>query len=146
MPNSWIPSCQDTQDPARVATTIVVILLVENFRKLCQTLESKMYVPTTSRNPAVNGVCEQIHQTVANVLRTLVHTGSPHTLNGAKGVVDGALATTSHAVRANVSTVSGYYPGALTFHRDMLLDVPIVVGLVRLRTSANWQLMKISAA
>ena len=98
MPNSWIPSCQDTQDPARVATTIVVILLVENFRKLCQTLESKMYVPTTSRNPAVNGVCEQIHQTVANVLRTLVHTEPPRTLIDAKGTVDGALATASHAV------------------------------------------------
>ena len=74
-----------------------------------------------------------MYQTVANVLRTLVHTEPPRTLNDAKGMVDGALATASHAIRANVSTVSGYSPGALAFHRDMLLDVPIVVDLVRLR-------------
>ena len=48
-------------------------------------------------------------------------------------MVDSALATASHAVRANVHTVSEYSPGALAFHRDMLLDVPIVVDLVRLR-------------
>ena len=48
-------------------------------------------------------------------------------------MVDGALATASHAIRANVSSVSGYSPGTLAFHRDMLLDVPIVVDLVRLR-------------
>ena len=74
-----------------------------------------------------------MHQTVANVLRTLVHTEPPRTLNDAKGMVDGALATASHAIRSNVSSVSGYSPGAIAFHRDMLLDVPIVVDLVRLR-------------
>ena len=81
-------------------------------------------VPTTSRNPSANGVCEQMHQTVANVnvLRTLVHTEPPRTLNDAKGMVDGALATASHAVRVNVSIFSGYSPGALAFHRDVLLD------------------------
>ena len=81
-------------------------------------------VPTTSRNPAANGVCERMHQTVPNVLRTLVHTEPPRTLNDAKGMVDDALATASHAIRANVSTVSGYSPGAIAFHRDMLLDDP----------------------
>ena len=74
-----------------------------------------------------------MHQTVANVLRTLVHTVPPRTLHDAKGMVDGALATASHAIRANFSSVSGYSPGALAFHRDMLLDVPIVVDSVRLR-------------
>ena len=61
------------------------------------------------------------------------YTVPPRTLNDAKGTVDGALATASHAIRANVSTVSGYSPGALAFHRDMLLDVPIVIDLVSLR-------------
>ena len=92
-----------------------------------------MYLLLHSRNPAANGVCERMHQTVAYVLRTLVHTEPPCTLNDAKGMVNGALATASHAVRANVSTVYRYFPGALAFHRDMVLDVPIVVNLVRLR-------------
>ena len=90
-------------------------------------------VPTTSRNPAANGICERMHQTVADVLRTLVHTEAPRTLNDAKLYVDQALATAAHAIRANVSSVTGYSPGSLAFHRDMLLNVPIIVDLIKLR-------------
>ena len=82
-------------------------------------------VPTICRNPAANGMCEQMHQTVANVLRTLVHTEHPYTLKTPRRMVDGALATASHAIRANVSTVSGYSLGALAFYTVMLLDMPI---------------------
>ena len=80
-----------------------------------------------------NGICERMHQTVGSVLRTLIHTQPPHTLADAKGLVDQALATAAHAVRANVSQVTGYSPGALAFHRDMLLDVPIIVDLLAIR-------------
>ena len=34
-------------------------------------------VPTTSRNPQANSICERMHQTVGNILRTLLH-GDPH--------------------------------------------------------------------
>ena len=30
-------------------------------------------VPTTSRNPTANAVCERMHQTIVNVLRTTLH-------------------------------------------------------------------------
>ena len=90
-------------------------------------------VPTTSRNPASNGICERMHQTVGNVLRTLVHTEPPRTLGDAKAMVDNALATASHAVRTNISQVTGYSPGALAFHRDMLLDVPLIADLMAIR-------------
>ena len=130
--NLWNPGYPDIPYPFRVVTTLEENLLAGNFKKTFSDFGIKD-VPTTSRNPAANGACEQMHQTVANVLRTLVHTVPPRTLNDAKGMVDGALATALHAIRANVSTVSGYSPGALAFHRDMLLDVPIVVDLVRLR-------------
>ena len=102
------------------------------FQKLLADFGTKD-VPTTSRNPSANGICELMHQTVANVLRTLVHNELPRTLNDAKEYVDSALATAAHAVRANVSQTTGYSPGALVFHRDMLLDVPIVVDLIKLR-------------
>ena len=58
---------------------------------------------TTNRNPAVNGICERMHQTVGNVLKTLIHTEPPGTSNDAKQQIDKALATASHAVRTNVS-------------------------------------------
>ena len=45
-------------------------------------------------------------------------------------LIDSALATSSHAVRTNISQVTGYSPGALAFHRDMLLDVPLVIDLL----------------
>ena len=74
-----------------------------------------------------------MHLTVGNVLRTLLHADPPRTLNDAKMVIDSALATASHAVRTNVSQVTGYSPGALAFHRDMLLDVPLIIDLVQIR-------------
>ena len=76
-------------------------------------------VPTTSRNPDSNGICERMYLTVGNVLRTLIHSEPPRTLGDAKAMIDSALATTSHALRTNVSQVTGYSPGALAFHRDM---------------------------
>ncbi len=90
-------------------------------------------IPTTSRNPAANGICERMHQTVGSVLRTLIFSHQPRTLGDAKQLVDQALATASHAVRTNVSGVTGYSPGALAFHRDMLLDVPLVADLMAIR-------------
>ena len=41
---SWLSRLDITQDPSHVATTMGASLLVGNFRKLCQTLESKMYL------------------------------------------------------------------------------------------------------
>ena len=84
----------------------------------------------------MNGVCERMHQTAANVprLRTLVHTEPPRTLNDAKSIAKSALATSSHTAQTNISAVSGYSPDALcSFHIDMLPDVSIVMDLIRLR-------------
>jgi transposase InsO family protein len=40
--------------------------------------------PTTSRNPQSNAVCEWMHQTVANVLRTLLKTNPPRNVQDAE--------------------------------------------------------------
>jgi len=50
----------------------------------------------------------------------------------AHDVIDAALATTMHAMRitVTVATILGNTPGALTFSRDMFLNVPLV---------ADWQ-------
>ena len=66
-------------------------------------------------------------------MRTLIHTEPPKTLADAKTSIDSALATASHAVRTNTSQATGCSPGALVFHRDMLLDVPLVIDLVQVR-------------
>ena len=53
--------------------------------------------------------------------------------NHAKILIDSVLTSASHAIRVNISQVTGYSPGALAFHRDMLLDVPLVIDLPRIR-------------
>jgi hypothetical protein len=58
-----------------------------------------------------------MHQTVNNVLRTLVvvHTNSPRNMTQARDKVDNALATAMHAMQSTVATTSGSSPGALAF-------------------------------
>ena len=88
-------------------------------------------VCSTSKNPQSNAVCERIHQTVENVLRTMIHS-HPQQLNmaQAKDIVDAALASAMHAMRTTGATTLGSAPGSLAFSRDMFLNVPLV---------ADWQ-------
>ena len=88
--------------------------------------------PTTSRNPTATAICERMHQTVGNVLRTLVHQNPPRGMRQAKDLVDEALATAQHALRCAVHTTLGSSPGALVFNRDMFLNIPLM---------ADWQLL-----
>ena len=90
-------------------------------------------VPTTSRNPTGNAVCERLHLTVGNVLRVLIREQEPKTLKEAEMYMDSALATVFHAVRINVSETRGNSPGAIAFHRDMLHNIPVQVDLQRIQ-------------
>ena len=87
-------------------------------------------VCSTSKNPQSNAICERMHQTVENVLRTIIHGNPPKTMSKAKDIVDDALATAMHAMRTTVATTLGSAPGSLAFARDMFLNVPLV---------ADWQ-------
>jgi transposase InsO family protein len=90
-------------------------------------------VQTSVRNPQANAVCERMHQVVGNSLRTLIQTNPPQTLQQAEDLLDYALSTTSFALRSSATRHSGISPGALVFHRDMLIDVPFVTDLLLLR-------------
>ena len=82
-------------------------------------------VCSTSKNPQSNAICERMHQTVENVLRTLIHGNPPKTMSKAKDIVDDALATAMHAMRSTVATTLGSAPGSLAFARDMFLNVSL---------------------
>jgi hypothetical protein len=71
-----------------------------------------------------------MHQTVTNVLRTLVHTNPPQNITQARDIIDDALATAMHAMQTTVATSLGSTPGALAFARDVFLNVPLI---------ADWQ-------
>ena len=90
-------------------------------------------IPTTSRNPQGNSVCERMHQTVANVLRTTKRLNPPQNEQQARQLIEDALATTVYATRASVSSALNTSPGNLVFRRDMFLDLPLHADLVLIR-------------
>ena len=95
------------------------------FQRLLTQLNIKD-VQSTSKNPQSNLICEQMHQTVGNVLCTLLYSNPPQNMTQARGIVDSALATAVHAMRTIVATTLGSTPGALAFSRDMFLNVLLV--------------------
>ena len=56
-------------------------------------------IPTTSNNPQANAICERMHQTVGNILRTLLLLNPPKHEEQAKYIVDNALGTAMHVMR-----------------------------------------------
>ena len=87
-------------------------------------------VKSTSKNPQSNAVCERMHQTVGNILRTLLHSKPPTNMTQARDVVDQALSQAMHATITTVMTTLGSTPGSLVFSRDMFLNIPLI---------ADWQ-------
>jgi hypothetical protein len=73
-------------------------------------------VCSTSKNPqSKNAICERMHQTINNVLRTLVHTNPSHNMPQARDILDDALVTAIHAMQTAIATTLGSTPGALAF-------------------------------
>jgi hypothetical protein len=87
-------------------------------------------VCSTSKNPQSNAICERMHRTIANVLRTLVHTNPPRNMTQARDIIEDALETVMHAMQTSVATTLGSTPGALAFAQGMFLNVPLI---------ADWQ-------
>jgi hypothetical protein len=81
---------------------------------------------TTAKNPQSNAVCERMHQTVGNVLRTLLHGNPLQNIANAVQYVDEALSIAMHAMQAGVHSTLGSSPSNLVFNRDMLLNIPLI--------------------
>jgi hypothetical protein len=96
----------------------------------CRNKEDKD-IPTTSKNPQANAICERMHQTVGNVLRTLLHGQPPQHVTGtrAKEFIDKALSITMHAMHTGANSTLGSSPGSLEFNKDMFLNISLI---------ANW--------
>ena len=67
-----------------------------------------------------------MHQTVGNVLRTLLHGEPPQNIKNAKEYIDEALSIAMHAMRVGVHSTMGSSPGNLAFNRDMFLNIPLI--------------------
>ncbi len=67
-----------------------------------------------------------MHQTVGNILRTLLHREPPQDMANAKEYINEALSIAMHAMRAAIHSTLGSSPGSLTFNRDMFLNIPLI--------------------
>ncbi len=67
-----------------------------------------------------------MHQTVGNILRTLLHGNPPQNIANAVQYLDKALSIAMHAMRAGVHFTLGSIPGNLVFNRDMFLNIPLI--------------------
>ena len=96
------------------------------------TMNGIQSVPTTAKNPQANAICERLHLTIGNMLRTMLHENPPQNVQTGIELVDTALASASYAVRTAVHRTMKVSPGALIYHRDMMLPIPIIANFQRL--------------
>ncbi|MEM7283455.1 MAG: hypothetical protein AAF438_17700, partial [Pseudomonadota bacterium] len=89
---------------------------------------------STARNARGNAMIERTHQSIGQVLRTVVATKSPKSAHEGNMVIKECLATAMHACRcATQGAIGDLAPGALAFHRDMFLNIPLLADMITLQ-------------
>jgi hypothetical protein len=89
--------------------------------------------PTSSKNPQADAICERMHQTVGNVLQTLLHGEPPQDVTKGKDFIDEALLIATHTMQTGIHTTLGSSPGNLVFNRDIFLNIFLNIPLI-----VNW--------
>ena len=83
------------------------------FQKLLETANIES-TPSSPYTPTANSICERMHQTVGNVLRTIFHGTNVTSTEQAHQFIDNSLYTAMHAIRATTSRVlNNNLPGPL---------------------------------
>ena len=54
-------------------------------------------VTTTVKNPQANAICERFHQSISNMLRTMLHTYPPNNIDQINDIMDTCFATAAYA-------------------------------------------------
>ena len=85
--------------------------------------------PTAVKNPQANAMCERMHKTVADILRTLVKEKPPSDDEEADKCMDNAMGSCIHALRCVANHTMKTSPGAPVFQRDVLVDAPLMADL-----------------
>ena len=115
---------------------------------LCAGIQS---IPTTARNPQANSIVEAVHQSIGQVLHTLIHLHSPKSRPQAETLAHTACATTMHASHcAARQSLCNHSPDAIAFRCDMLLHIPLLANILTLQshhqTLVDWRLLQNNAS
>ena len=89
---------------------------------------------STVKNPQSNAICERLHQSIGNALRALNYSGRiPANEAEAAERINSALQTAAYGARTALHSTMKIAPGSLVFHRDMILNIPLLVDFELLR-------------
>jgi hypothetical protein len=83
-------------------------------------------VPMTVKNPQANAVCEQMHQTIKDLLSTICHSNPPQNVATAINLVNTVLVSACYTSWTAVHQSLGVSPGALVFGHGMGLPIPVL--------------------
>ena len=89
-------------------------------------------VPISVRNPQANAVCERLHKTVQDMLKSSLQE-PPDNVANAVELVDSCLAAATRALRSAVHQTLQVAPGALVFGQDMMLPIPVMADYTLIR-------------
>ena len=73
-----------------------------------------------------NYICERMHQTVGNILRTELYSNPPQNTTQLRDLIDLSLAPAMNATRDTIATNLGISPGDIAFTRYMFLKTPLI--------------------
>jgi hypothetical protein len=97
-------------------------------------------VRISSYTPTANAIIESVHRSMGQILRTIVADKKPTTVEALNSLVDDALSQTLRACRCAANTsLQGVAPGALTFGRDMNLNIPIIADIISISNNRQFQ-------
>ena len=74
-----------------------------------------------------------MHQAIGNSLHALSTLRPPQGVVDANQLLDTAIANTVFASRASLHSALRTTPGGLAFHRDMIMDIPLISDLVTIQ-------------
>ena len=86
-------------------------------------------VTTTIKNSQANAISEQLHQTISSNHRAILHHHPPQNPPQANDIVDTSFAAAAYASKTAIHSTLNISPGALVFHRDMILNIPLITDL-----------------
>lgn len=99
--------------------------------------------PISGGNPQSNAIIEQVHKTVALILRILIHRKGYNTLAELDAIIEDAIHTAMRATRSAAHhSLDNISPGALAFRRDMNLDIPLLADVITLQDLRQRQIDK----
>ena len=86
-------------------------------------------VTTTVKNPQANAICERLHQSISNTLRSMLCAQPHNNIEQTHDILDTCFATAVYASKVAIYHTLNISPGALVFHGDMILNIPLMADL-----------------